>query len=100
MENFGFLWMGSRVLILVLCGLTTWLAYRGIENALWYLLLWGGGLIVWASVFWHLRKRAGPVLFIERQVAHVWGGAIAATIGVFVIEYLRDMQVLSLAPML
>jgi serine/threonine-protein kinase len=100
MENFGLLWMCHSVLILLMCSLTTWLAHRGVENALWYLLLWGGGLIVWAVVFWQLRKRAGPVLFIERQVAHVWGSAIAATISVFAIEYLLDWKVLSLAPML
>jgi serine/threonine-protein kinase len=88
------------VLILLMCCLTAWLAHRGVENALWYLLLWGGGLIVWAVVFWQLRKRAGPVLFIERQVAHVWGAAIAATIGVFAIEYLLGLDVLFLAPML
>ena len=40
-------------------------------------------------------KACGTVLFIERQVAHVWGGAIAATIGVFVIEILLGMEVLS-----
>jgi serine/threonine-protein kinase len=40
------------------------------------------------------------VLFIERQVAHVWGAAIVATIGVFAIEILLGMEVLSLAPML
>ncbi len=100
MENFGLLWMCHSVLILLLCGLTTWLACREVENPLAYLLLWGGGLIVWAVVFWQLRKRAGPVLFIERQVAHVWGAAIAATIGVFVIEYLLRLPVLALAPML
>jgi serine/threonine-protein kinase len=100
LENFGLLWMCHSVLILLMCSLTTWLAYHGVENPLWYLLLWGGGLIVWATVFWELRTRAGPVLFIDRQVAHVWGGAIAATIGVFVIEYLLHMPVLSLAPML
>jgi serine/threonine-protein kinase len=100
MENFGLLWMCHSVLILLMCSLTTWLACHAVENPLWYLLLWGGGLIVWATVFWHLRKRAGPVLFIERQVAHVWGSAIIATIGVFVIEYLLHMPVLSLAPML
>ncbi len=86
MENFGLLWMVHSVKILLLCCLTTWLACHEVTNPLWYLLLWGGGLIVWAFVFWQLRKRAGPVLFIERQVAHVWGAAIAATIGVFVIE--------------
>jgi serine/threonine-protein kinase len=100
LENFGLLWMCHSVLILLMCGLTTWLACHEVENPLWYLLLWGGGLIVWATVFWQLRKRAGPVLFIERQVAHVWGAAIAATIGVFAIEYLLKMRVLELAPML
>jgi serine/threonine protein kinase len=100
MENFGLLWMLHSVVVLVMCGLTTALACAEATNPLWYLLLWGGGLIVWACVFWHLRKRAGPVLFIERQVAHVWGGAIAATIGVFVVEYLLGEKVLTLAPML
>jgi serine/threonine-protein kinase len=40
------------------------------------------------------------VLFIERQVAHVWGAAIAATIGVFVVELLLGLPVLTLSPML
>jgi serine/threonine protein kinase len=100
MENFGLLWMWHSAVVLSMCGLTTGLACAAVKNPLWYLLLWGGGLIVWACLFWQLRKRAGPVLFIERQVAHVWGGAIAATIGVFVVEYLLGDEVLSLAPML
>ncbi len=100
MENFGLLWMWHSAVVLLMCGLTSGLACSDVKNPLWYLLLWGGGLIVWASIFWRLRKRAGPVLFIERQVAHVWGGAIAATIGVFVVEYLLNDEVLSLAPML
>jgi serine/threonine protein kinase len=100
MENFGLLWMLHSVVVLSMCCLTTALAYYEITNPLWYLLLWGGGLIVWACIFWHLRKRAGPVLFIERQVAHIWGGAIAATISVFVIEYALGEPVLSLTPML
>jgi serine/threonine protein kinase/uncharacterized membrane protein len=100
MENFGLLWMWHSAVVLVMCGLTSGLACGEVKNPLWYLLLWGGGLIVWASIFWQLRKRAGPVLFIERQVAHAWGGAIAATIGVFAVEYLLGYEVLSLAPML
>lgn len=100
MENFGLLWMWHSAVVLLMCGLTSGLACGDVKNPLWYLLLWGGGLIVWACIFWHLRKRAGPVLFVERQVAHVWGGAIAATIGVFVVEYLLGEEVLSLAPML
>ena len=100
LENFALLWMLHSAVVLLMCGLTTGLACSEVTNPLWYLLLWGGGLIVWAWIFWRLRKRAGPVLFIERQVAHVWGSAIAATIGVFVVEYLLGMKVLSLAPML
>jgi serine/threonine-protein kinase len=100
MENFGLLWMWHSAVVLLMCGLTSVLACVEVKSPLWYLLLWGGGLIVWACIFWQLRKRAGPVLFIERQVAHVWGGAIAATIGVFVVEYLLGAEVLSLAPML
>ena len=100
LENFALLWMLHSAVVLLMCGLTTGLACSAVTNPVWYLLLWGGGLIVWAWIFWRLRKRAGPVLFIERQVAHVWGSAIAATIGVFVVEYLLGMKVLSLAPML
>src|SRR5262249_43450694 len=46
------------------------------------------------------RKRGGPVLFVERQVAHVWGGAIVATVMVFVVEMLLGLPVLTLSPIL
>jgi serine/threonine-protein kinase len=100
LENWGVLWMWHSLKILLICVLTTWLWWRGVTDPLWYLLLWGGGLVAWGSIFWHLRKRGGPVLFIERQVAHVWGAAIAATAGVFVIEMLLGLPVLTLSPML
>lgn len=100
LENWGVLWMCHSVKILLQCVLTTALAWNGVSNPLVYLLLWGGGLVVWGGVFWGLRKRAGPVLFIERQVAHVWAAAVLATICVFVLEMLLDMHVLRLAPML
>jgi serine/threonine-protein kinase len=92
--------MCHSAIVLLLCVLTTWLWWRGITNPLWYLLLWGGGLMVWGAVFWRLRQRGGPVLFIERQVAHVWGGAILATVGVFVVEILLRLPVLTLSPLL
>jgi serine/threonine protein kinase len=107
LENWGVLWMWHSLKILLLCVLTAGMAWHGVTNPLWYLLLWGGGLIVWGTFFWKVRKRGGPVLFIERQVAHVWGAAIAATIGVFVMEMLLGYtgvlpgrSVLKLAPML
>jgi serine/threonine-protein kinase len=100
LENWGKLWMAHSLKIFLLCVLTTWLWWGGVINPIWYLLLWGGGLVVWATIFWRLRQRGGPVLFIERQVAHVWGAAIAATVGVFVVEILLGLPVLSLSPIL
>jgi serine/threonine-protein kinase len=100
LENWGVLWMCHSVKILLQCVLTTVMAWNGVTNPVWYLLLWGGGLLAWGAIFWKLRKRAGPVLFVERQVAHVWASAIMATIGIFVLEILLGVPVLKLAPML
>jgi serine/threonine-protein kinase len=101
LENWGKLWMAHSVMVLTQC-ISTWLlaSQLGIDNPIWYLLLWGGGLAVWGVLFWHWRKRAGPVLFIERQIAHVWGAAVMATISVFVIEILLELPVLRLTPLL
>jgi serine/threonine-protein kinase len=100
LENWGVLWMCHSLKILFQCILTTVLAWNGVTNPLVYLALWGGGLIAWGAIFWRLRKRAGPILFIERQIAHVWAAAVLATIGTFVLEMLLDFPVLSLAPFL
>jgi serine/threonine-protein kinase len=100
LENWGWLWMWHSGMILLLCGLTSWMTWHGVDHPAWYLILWGGGLIAWAYVFWTLRKRDGPVLFVERQVAHVWGAAIVATIGTFLIEILLGEPVLKLSPVL
>jgi predicted Ser/Thr protein kinase len=100
LENWGVLWMSHSLKVLILCALTTGMAWAGVTQPLWYLALWGGSLVVWGGFFWNLRKRAGPVLFIERQVAHVWAGAVVATVCVFVAEMLLGLHVLSLAPLL
>jgi serine/threonine-protein kinase len=100
LENWGVLWMCHSLKIFLQCVITAVMAWLGVRNPLWYLLLWGGGLMVWGAIFWRLRKRAGPVLFVERQVAHVWAAAILATISVFILEMLLKQPVLKLAPML
>jgi serine/threonine-protein kinase len=71
-----------------------------VTSRLPYLAIWCVGLVVWAAIFWSLRKRGGPVLFIERVIAHVRVAAIIATMGVFFTEILLDLQVLTLSPML
>ena len=63
-------------------------------------MLWGGGLALWAPIFWKLRHRIGPVTAVERQIAHVWGGSIVAVILLFVVEWLLGLPVLALSPVL
>jgi serine/threonine-protein kinase len=100
LENWGALWMWHSGMAMFQCVLTAVLAWRGIESRWPYLMIWGVGLLIWAGIFWALRRRAGPVLFIERQIAHVWGAAIFATITVFFVEILLKQPVLSLSPIL
>ncbi len=100
LENWGVLWMLHSLKIFLQCVLTTALSWSGVTNPFVYLALWGGGLMAWGGIFWNLRKRAGPILFIERQIAHVWGAAVLATIATFMLEMLLGLPVLKLAPML
>jgi hypothetical protein len=105
LENWGVLWMWHAALLVVLCGVTNWLHLRRaawpVFNQPWpYVLLWGGGLAVWAPIFWALRRRSGPVTAVERHIAHVWAGSIVAVIGLFVVEALLGLPVLKLSPVL
>ena len=62
LENWGLLWMVHSVLILLLCVLTAAISWAGVENPLWYLLLWGGGLCAWGAIFCACGSgRPGPV---------------------------------------
>ena len=88
LENWGLLWMWHSVVLLGLCLATNWLVWRQVESRWPYLWIWAGGLAVWAPIFWALRRRAGPVTFIERQIAHLWAAAVIASIELFVIEWL------------
>jgi len=105
LENWGVLWMWHAAVLLVLCLVTNWFdLQRGEWTAMdgpWpYLLLWGGGLAVWAPTFWAVRHRAGPVTAVERQIAHAWAGSIVAVILLFWVEALMQLPVLSLSPVL
>jgi len=100
LENWGILWMMHSVMIFSQCVATWYMARTGITSPWWYILLWGGGLIVWGTIFWELRKQGGPVLFVERQVGHIWASAAISTVGVFFTEILLGMPVLTLSPIL
>ena len=105
LENWGLLWMWHAAVILVMCLVTNWLHANRAQwpecSRPWpYLLLWCGGLALWAPIFWMLRHRIGPVTAVERQIAHVWGGSVAAVILLFVVESLLGLPVLTLSPVL
>ncbi len=99
-ENWGLLWMWHSAQLMVLCAVTSGLFAAGVRNHLPFLALWSVGLVAWGVFFWQLRRRGGPVTFVERQIAHAWGAAVAASIGVFIVEVLLGLEVLSLTPIL
>jgi serine/threonine-protein kinase len=100
LENWGVLWMLHSLVLLVLCVLTNWLQWEHVESRLPYVGIWVIGLGAWAGIFWSLRRRAGPITFVERQIAHVWGASMIASGLLFVVETLLNMPVLTLSPVL
>jgi serine/threonine-protein kinase len=100
LENWGKLWMWHSLKILLLCVLTNVLFWLGVTNHWPYVLLWSFGLVVWGAIFWALRRRGGPVMFVERQIAHVWAASVIATILVFLVEVILGQPPLTLSPVL
>jgi serine/threonine protein kinase len=100
LENWGVLWMWHSLVLIVLCSLTNVLALQGVKSVFPYLGIWGIGLGAWASIFWALRRRAGPVTFVERQIAHVWLASTLGSISLFGVEVLLGLEVLTLSPVL
>jgi serine/threonine-protein kinase len=100
LENWGLLWIWHSVVLLLLCLLTNVLQERAVTSPAPYVLIWTVGFGTWAFIFWSLRHRGGPVTFVERQVAHVWGASMIGCAMLFAIEMVLGMPVLALAPVL
>jgi eukaryotic-like serine/threonine-protein kinase len=100
LENWGLLWMWHSAVILVLCVATQMMGWANVESHVGYLVLWGAGLLTWGTIFWRLRRRGGPVLFVERQIAHAWAAGTSSSIGLFIIEVVQDLPPLKLSPVL
>ncbi|KLU01264.1 serine/threonine protein kinase [Rhodopirellula islandica] len=100
LEKWGLLWMWHSLVLLVASLMTWQMALAGINERWIYIAVWVIGLSAWAAVFWKLRQRMGPVTFIERQVAHVWGASLIATALLFPLEWWIGLEPLRLAPML
>ncbi|MEC7448165.1 MAG: serine/threonine-protein kinase, partial [Planctomycetota bacterium] len=86
LENWGLLWMWHSVVLLIVCVATSMLYWMDDKNRLNYFLLWTVGLGAWAAVFWAVRRRMGPVTFVERQIAHLWAGSMICVAVLFPLE--------------
>ncbi len=100
LENWGLLWMWHSAVILGLCVTTDVLVWEGVITRWPYLVLWGGGLMLWAPIVWILRQRAGPVTAVERQIAHIWAASVIASVMLFWVEAMLNLPVLTLSPVL
>lgn len=98
LENWGGLWMMHSAALFVFFGFANILLLRGVTAQWPYLLIFTVGMGVWASIFWALRRRGGPISFIERLLAHVWGAGIVAINLTFVIEWLMGLPAWTLSP--
>jgi serine/threonine protein kinase len=100
LENWGLLWMWHSLALLIACWLTNVLYLWNDDNRWHYFLLWTAGLGTWALVFWVLRRRLGPVTFVERQIAHVWAASMIGIGMLFPLEAWLELDVLKLSPVL
>lgn len=100
LENWGLLWMWHSLVLFVICLVTNFFQWQGVTSTGPYLALWTAGMGAWAAIFWALRHRAGPVTFVERQIAHIWAGSVISISLLFVVEKLLGLPVLTLSPVL
>ncbi len=100
LENWGLLWMWHSLVVFILCLVTNLIQAYGLETRWVFVALWGCGVGTWAAIFWELRRRAGPITFVERQIAHVWAGSTISSTLLYALEWLLDLPVLALSPVL
>jgi serine/threonine-protein kinase len=100
LENWGLLWMWHSLVLLIVSCLTESMYLLGVTNRWQYWSVWTLWLGTWAAVYRSARLKMGPVTFVERQVAHIWGASMIGVMLLFPLEYLLDLPVLKLAPFL
>lgn len=100
LQNWGLLWMWHSLVLAGVSFATNLLFLIGVRDRIQYSLMWTLGLGTWAAVFWMLRRRMGPVTFVERQIAHVWAASMVGTALLFPLEALLGLDVLKLSPVL
>ena len=99
LENWGLLWMWHSLVLIVSSVITHWVHETGGSEGS-YIPFWSMGFVAWAGIFWWLRRRMGPVTFVERQIAHVWAASLCLVVFLFPLERSLNLEPLSLAPFL
>jgi serine/threonine-protein kinase len=92
--------MLHAAVLLVLSVVTNVFQLEGVDLRWPYVALWTVGLGTWATIFWNLRHRSGPITFVERQIAHVWAGSMVIDTFMYAIEFQLGLPVLTLSPLL
>lgn len=100
LENWGLLWMWHSLVVFLLCLITNLMQWQGVAERWPYAALWSVGVGAWAMIFWELRRRSGPITFVERQIAHFWAGSSFSSMLLFGLEALLQLPVLTLSPVL
>lgn len=100
LEHWGLLWMWHSVVLLVLCVTTNLMWLQGWASRLSLVAFWGVGFSVWGLVLVRMRRKSGPITFVERQVIHVWGFSIISSVLLFVVEKCLGLEPLSLSPVI
>lgn len=100
LQNWGLLWIWHSLVLLLASFLTNSMYLLGVKNRMVYEVMWGTGFSAWAVVFWLLRRKYGPVTFVERQIAHVWAASLIGVILLFPFEGYLNLKLLELSPVL
>ena len=100
LESWGLLWILHSFALLALCVLSNVFQIQGVASPGPYIAMWTIGLGTWAAIFWSLRRRSGPITFVERQIAHLWGAGIISSTFLFFVEIALEFPVLTLSPVL
>ena len=100
LENWGLLWMWHSLVLLLASTITHFAYLAGQTDGTVYVTVWTGKFLTWAVVFWWLRRRMGPVTFVERQIAHVWAASLCLVIFIYPFEHMAGLEPLKLAPFL
>ena len=92
--------MWHSLVVMLLCFITNAMYAHEVQSRWPYATLWSFGSTAWAFIFWELRRRSGPITFVERQIAHVWAGSVGASMFLYALEGIIGLRPLSLSPVL